>query len=153
MKNKNVIMLIIVGMLLAANISNAQDYKHPQGLVDSKGKVTDANGTYLGSVSSDGKIKDATGATIAHVSADGNLVDTQTGKIIGHVPKNGNFIYYFPENKKDSLMTAQPLNGTCEVTDSKGKKVVSVHENYKHVGACAYHCLYEQKQGKKTKTK
>lgn len=153
MKKKNVFLLAIFAILLSVTISNAQDYKHPYGLVDNKGNVTDPEGNRLGSITPDGKIKDASGTTVAHVNASGNLVDTKTGKVLGHVPKNGNFVYYYPENQKDSLQTTQPLNGTCEVTDSKGNKVVSVHENYKHIGACAYHCLYKKKHGEKTKTK
>ena len=151
MKAKKLLPLVIMGLLLLFTASNAQDYKHPFGLVDSKGKVTDPDGNHLGTVTPEGTIKDASGTTIAHINAAGNVVDTKTGKVIGHAPKNGNFVYYYPENQKDSLLTTQPLNGTCEVTDSKGNKVVSVHENYKHIGACAYHCLYKKKHGEKTK--
>ncbi|MBC7486138.1 MAG: DUF3659 domain-containing protein [Cytophagaceae bacterium] len=153
MKNKNVFLLMILGILLASPFCNAQDYKHPYGLVDSKGNVTDPDGKHLGSITPEGVINDAAGVQIAHVNAEGNVVDTKTGKVLGHAPKNGNFVYYYPENKKDSLMTTQPLNGTCEVTDSKGEKVVTVHENYKHIGACAYHCLYKKKHGEKAKIK
>ncbi|MDB5274579.1 MAG: hypothetical protein JWO58_2946 [Chitinophagaceae bacterium] len=153
MKKTHTLLLALFSILMVATVSNAQDYKHPYGLVDSKGIVTDPNGTKLGSITTEGVIKDASGNQIAQVDANGNVIDAKTGKKTGHAPKNGAFVYYFPENKKDSLMTGYPLNGTCEVTDSKGNKVVLVHENYKHIGACAYHCLYLKNHGEKMKMK
>jgi len=153
MKTMNTFMLALFAVLLMTTVSIAQDYKHPYGLVSKDGKVTDPNGKNIGSITPEGVIKDVAGKSIAKVDANGDLIDAKTGKKIGHAPKNGTFVYSFPENKTDSLTTSTPLNGTCEVKDSKGKTVVLVHENYKHIGACAYHCLYLQKHGEEMKMK
>lgn len=152
MKKLKIIVFALLGLILSTSLSNAQDYKHPYGLVSKEGKLTDSKGEYLGSITKDGTIKDAEGTKIAQVGANGNLVDAKTGKVIGHAPKNGTFVYYF-DNASDTLTTSYPMNGTCEVKNSKGEIVIVVHENYKHNGACAYHCLALHKKGQYMKMK
>lgn len=131
--------IAILGVVFALSV-NAQDYKHPYGLIDKDGKITDSTGKYLGSITIDGMIKDASGAKIAHVDGKGNLVDAKSGKILGKFSKNGTFVYHFDEKAKDTLTIGGPMNGTCEVKNSNGKVILLVHENYKQYGACAFHC-------------
>lgn len=154
MKNQIVILFILFGLLLSSTFSIAQDYKHPYGLVSKEGKITDPKGTVIGSITKDGTIKDESGNKIATVNSTGNLVDTKTGKVLGHAPKNGEFIYFNHNGtQNDTLSTSIPMTGTCEVKDKDGKTVLVVHENYKAYGACAYHCLMMKKHGKKMKMK
>ncbi len=153
MKKLTTIVFATVGLLLSISLSHAQDYKHPYGLVSKEGKITDPSGKQIGSITADGIIKDEAGTKIAQVGADGNLVDAKTGKSIGHAPKNGTFIYYFDKNTSDTLTTSYPMNGTCEVKNSKGETVAVVHENYKQNGACAYHCLAMHKKKQHMKMK
>ncbi len=139
---------IILGIVLVLNVLAAQDYKHPHGLVDKNGKVSDAYGKHIGWVTSKGMVTDTKGKKIVHINANGNVIDMKSGKIIGRAPKSGNFVYHFDDLEKDSLTTTHPMNGTCEVKNSKGEVVTLVHENYKQYGACAYHCLAMQKDKK-----
>lgn len=80
-------------------------------------------------------------------------MDAKTGKKIGKVEKNGNFISHYSKTPDDKWSVGGPMNGTCEVKDKNGKTLVVVHENYKIYGACAYHCLSMKKEGKDMKMK
>ncbi|MCU0430947.1 MAG: DUF3659 domain-containing protein [Cytophagaceae bacterium] len=147
---KTILALVVVSLSFS---SNAQDYKHPYGFVKKGGEITDSTGKKIGSITSDGTLSDSTGSRIAHVDTRGNLVDAKTGKILGHAPKNGTFVYHFNETQKDTLTISYPSNGTCEVKNSKGDVVLIVHESYKQYGACAYHCLALHKKGQYMKMK
>jgi hypothetical protein len=149
MRNYLKIINTMLGIILILNVLAAQDYKHPHGLVDNNGKVSDADGNHIGWVSRKGMVTDMKGRKIVHINSNGNVIDMKSGKMLGHAPKSGNFVYHFDDLKKDSLTTSHPMNGTCEVKNGKGEVVALVHENYKHYGACAYHCLAMQKDKKK----
>lgn len=153
MKTIKKIVLAMLGVVLAMSVSNAQDYKHPYGLVGEDGKVLSPNGKHLGWVTKEGVIKDAAGIKIAHVDSEGNLVDAKTGKKLGKAEKNGSFMSHYAKTPDEKWTVSPPLSGTCEVKNSKGETVVVVHENYKQYGACAYHCLSMKKEGKDMKMK
>ena len=144
-------MLVLLGVIMTVTV-NAQDYKHPYGLVNKDGMIMDSTGKHIGSITKEGVLKDAEGNKIAQVDANDNLVDDKTGKVIGHAPKNGTFTYYFKDSK-ETMTIGPPLNGICEVKDSKGKTVMLIHENYKHVGTCAVHCHMMSKKNEKMKMK
>ncbi len=56
---------------------------------------------------------------------------------------------YFGKN----FTVCPPSNGICEVNDDKGNVVLLIHENYKALAACAFHCLQMKKEGKEMKIK
>lgn len=147
MKTFKRVTLALLGVMMAFGFANAQDYKHSHGLVKEDGKVLDSAGTHLGWVTKTGEIKDASGTKIAQIDKEGNLLDAKTGKNLGKAEKNGNFVYHFSATADDKLIASEPMSGTCEVKDSKGKVIVVVHENYKQSGSCAYHCLSMKKAG------
>lgn len=151
MKNFQKLALTILGLVLAITVSNAQDYKHPYGLVNEDGKVLSPEGKQLGWITKEGIIKDSAGVKIAHIDNEGNLVDAKTGKKMGKAQKNGNFVPHDAKTPDEGWSVSPPMNGKCEVKNKKGETVVVVHENYKQFGACAYHCL--SKQGKDMKMK
>lgn len=154
MKTITKLVLAILGVVFAISTSIAQDYKHPYGLVKEDGKVLDASGKHIGWVTKDGIIKDTAGVKIAHVDSEGSLVDAKTGKKLGKAQKNGNYVPHFTKTPDDKgLTTSAPMNGTCEVKNSKGETIVVVHESYKQYGACAYHCLTMKKEHKDMKMK
>ena len=153
MKKLKLFVIAVLGVVSASMYVSAQDYKHPYGLIEKDGKVIDASGKHLGWVTADGIVKDEKGTKIAHLDSDGNLVDTKTGKKLGKAEKNGNYVYAFSKTADDKLTVSEPMNGTCEVKDGDGKVVVSVHENYKQIGACAYHCLSAKSKGQAMKMK
>lgn len=148
----NKLALTILGVVLAI-VVNAQDYKHPYGLVKEDGKVLSPEGKLMGWITKEGVIKDSAGTKIAHIDSGGNLVDAKTGKKLGKAQKNGNYIPHGAKTPDEAWSVSPPMNGTCEVKNKKGETVVVVHENYKQYGACAYHCLSMQRQGKDMKMK
>ena len=141
MKTLKTISLAILGVVFAANVSVAQNYKAPK--IDATGKMFDKNGKHIGSVNTKGEIMDTMGTKIAYMDSEGSLVNVKTGEKMGKGEKNGNFvpIYKGTADKKGMTVSA-PMNGTCMVMDASGKVVAEVHENYKQFGACAVHCLH-----------
>ena len=138
MKTIKTISLVMLMLAFAINISQAQtDYKGHK--IDASGKITDKNGKHIGNVTKDGAITDASGKKVAHVDSNGALIDGTTGKNLGKVGKNGNFVPY--SSTANEWTIDNPANGVCLVKDKDGKVVAEVHETYKHVGACAVHCL------------
>ena len=138
MKTLKQITLTILMAVFVSNIAQSQtDYKGHKITAD--GKITDKEGKHIGTVTADGIINDAAGKKVAYVDANGFLIDGTTGKNLGKVGKNGNFIPY--TNNAASWTISEPENGICLVKDKDGKVIAEVHETYKHIGACAIHCL------------
>jgi hypothetical protein len=132
--------LITVMLSVAFSIQlNAQNYKAPK--IDASGKVTDEKGSVIGSVTMDGVVIDASGNKVAYINAEGAMVDAKTGNVLGKPEKNGVILPYFEKTNEKGWSVSTPMNGTCTVTDGKGKVKAEVHENYKSFGACAMHCL------------
>ena len=132
-------LLLVLGVVLAINISQAQNYKAPK--IDASGKIMDKDGKYIGNVTKDGVVSDATGMKIAHIDAEGMLVDDKSGEKLGKAEKNGNFLPHYAKTPDEGWSTSAPMNGTCMVKDKNGNIMAEVHENYKQAGACAIHCL------------
>ena len=138
MKTLKVVSLVMLMLAFTINISNAQtDYKGHK--IDASGKITDKDGSHMGNVTKDGAITDASGKKVAHVDSNGSLIDGTTGKNLGKVGKNGNFVPY--SSPANEWTVSNPENGVCLVKDKDGNVKAEVHETYKHVGACAVHCL------------
>jgi hypothetical protein len=149
MKTMTKCLLGLLGVVVAMSVSVAQDYKHPYGMVQEDGKVLDGAGKHLGWVTKEGIIKDTLGMEMVHIDAEGSAVVHKTGKKIGKVRKNGNYVsHYAKTSGEKGWTTSPPMSGMCEVKNSKGELVVMVHVNYKQYGACAYHCLSMEKDKK-----
>lgn len=132
-------LLTVLGLILAINISQGQNYKAPK--IDASGKIMDKNGKHIGYVTQEGIINDAMGMKVAYVDANGMLVDEKTGKKLGKAEKNGNFVPVYAKTPDEGWSVSTPMNGTCMVKDKDGNIKAEVHENYKAFGACAIHCL------------
>lgn len=146
MKTLKGLLFVILGVVFAMNVVNAQNYKAP--MIDASGTFSDKDGKKIGTIAKEGLL-DAEGNKVAHVDASGNLIDAKTGKSIGKAQKNGNFVYHFEgdkEGKKYSI--GAPQQGICEVKNEKGEVVLLVHENYKAQAACAFHCAQMKKDEK-----
>ena len=83
MKTLKNISLAILAMVLAINISEAQNYKAPK--IDASGKITDKDGKYIGNMTKEGIVSDASGMKVGYVDAEGSLVDAMSGKKLGKV--------------------------------------------------------------------
>ena len=133
------ISLAILAIVFAFQLAHAQqalDYKGHK--IDAAGKVTDQDGKHIGNVTKGGLISDAAGAKVAYVDGKGSLIDASSGKNLGKVGKDGNFVPYASIN----TWTVSPANnGICLVKDMEGNVKAEVHETYKHIGACTVHCL------------
>jgi len=134
-------------------VSYGQNYKQPHTKVDKVGKITSHSGKFMGTIEKTGTLKNAEGKELATIDSKGDLIDSKTGKVIGHAPKNGSFVYFNHKGESETLTLSDPMNGTCEIKDKDGKTVAVVHENYKQYGACAYHCAVMKKHGKAMKMK
>ena len=139
MKTTKKISWAMFTLVLAINISQAQNYKAPK--IDASGKITDKEGKPIGSVTRDGVINDAMGMKVAYVDAEGSIVDAKSGKKLGKAMKNGNYLPSFAKTIDEGWSVSTPQNGTCQVKDKNGNVMAEVHENYKQFGACAIHCL------------
>lgn len=144
MKTLRKISIAILGLVFAIQIAQAQvDYKGHR--IDAAGKITDKDGKHIGNVTKEGVITDATGTNIAHVDGNGSLIETKSGKNLGKVGKNGNFV---PYSSTVGWSASAPENGTCLIKDEAGNVRAVVHETYKNIGACAVHCLtHDMKHG------
>ncbi len=139
MKTLKQILIAVLGVVMAIQLAQGQNYKAPK--IDASGKITNAKGQLIGSVTKEGTISDASGVKVAYVDSQGNMVDAKTGKKIGKPDKNGIVLPYFAETPDKGWSISAPMNGTCLVKDSDGKVKAEVHENYKQFGVCAIHCL------------
>jgi hypothetical protein len=110
--------------------------------VDYKGHIHYEN-KQIGSLSPKGGF-DESGNPVTKIDGNGNIVD-MNGKAIGKAPKNGSFVYYFNEKPENFTIGKPSHTGMCEVKNAKGETVMLLHQNYKAQGACAVHCLYENK--------
>src|SRR5260221_12092436 len=140
-------LLLVLGVVLAINISQAQNYKAPK--IDDSGKITDKDGKHIGSVTKEGTIHDAMGMKVAHVDAEGIMIDEKTGKKLGKAEKNGNFISEYAKTPDEGWSVSDPVNGVWMIKDKAGNIMGEVHENYKHVGASAIHHLTVVRHDKK----
>lgn len=138
MKTVRKISLTLLALVIAIQISSAQETDYKGHRIDAAGKVTDGAGKHIGTVTKEGVINDASGMKVAYVDGSGFLVDAMTGKNLGKVGKNGDYV---PYSSNMGWSTASPANGTCLIKDEDGKVRAVVHETYKNVGACAIHCL------------
>jgi Heavy metal binding domain len=138
MKTLKKVSFIVFAIAFAIQFSQAQELDYKGHRIDASGKVTDKEGKHIGSVSKEGVIKDAVGKKVAHVDGSGSLIDAKTGKNLGKVGKNGNFV---PYSSTEAWSASSAENGVCQIKDEKGNVKAVVHETYKNIGACTIHCL------------
>lgn len=138
MKTLKKISFAVLAVIFAIQLSQAQEVDYKGHRVDASGRVTDKDGTHIGNVTPDGVISDASGTKVAYVDGNGSLIVAKSGKHIGKVGKNGNFV---PYSANEEWSVASTENGTCLIKDKNGNVKAVVHETYKNMGACAVHCL------------
>ena len=138
MKTLKKISIAVLMLVFAIQIVQAQVVDYKGHRIDASGKVTDTEGKFIGNVTKEGVISDASGMKVAYVDGSGFLIDAMTGKSLGKVGKNGNFV---PYSNNAGWSVSFPENGTCLIKDENGNVKAVVHETYKNIGACAIHCL------------
>jgi hypothetical protein len=144
MKILKTILLSLLALMLALNISVAQNYKS-QFNVKSTGQVENDKGVKLGSIEADGTIKNAKGEVVGKVAKKdkGAEILDKLGKKMGAVSESGTMTG--ANGKVLYTISTADENGICKILDASGKQVGTVHENYKQQGACAIHCLSKKK--------
>lgn len=136
---KRFFFLLFWACLPALAFAQQPSYKTPI-VIGADGKAVDSKGVTAGLVSKEGIIKNAEGEKIAFVDANGNLVDSQSGKKLGKMGKDGKTYY----NADGQLEFTLKDNGTtCDIFDAQGKKVGNIHSSLK-ANACAVHCFQAQ---------
>ncbi len=139
MKTYKNIALVLLGIVFAMNFALAQNYKASN--VDAFGIIRNKQGQFIGSVTKKGEIMDTSSVKIASVNETGILIDIKTGKKLGKVEKNGNYLPLLSKTPDKGWTISAPMNGICLVKDKDGTIKGEVHENYKQFGACAIHCM------------
>ena len=124
-------------------------------VVDSKGRVIDANGnvyidgTKLGTITMDSIVRNANGKPMAFLKSGGILVNSK-GKTLGKMGKDG-LTYYNADGAVVYKLKENTDLETCDVLDANGKVIGNVHNNYKAM-ACTLHC-YSNNMNAKTHRK
>lgn len=126
--------LLLIPTLLFGQSAN---YKQPM-TINATGQVKDGKGAMVGLVTKDRMIMDAKGKKVAFMDGQGNLTGAKTGRKMGRVGKNGNT--YLDANGDLMFTVKDNPDDTCDIFDTKGKKVGNVHDSYKG-SACALHCF------------
>lgn len=144
MKNLKSILLSLLVLVLAINVSVAQNYKS-QFNVKSSGQVENDKGVKLGFIESDGTIKNAKGEVVGKVVKKDKQAEllNKVGKKMGAVSEDGTLTG--KDGKVLFTISTADENGICKILDANGKEVGTVHQNYKQQGACAIHCLNKLK--------
>src|SRR5258706_11111524 len=116
MKNLNKIFPAVLVVVFAIQITRAQTVDYKGHRIDASGKVTNEKGKRIGSVTKEGVISDSSGMKIAYVDGNGSLIDAMTGKNLGKVGKNGNFV---PYSSTAGWSASSAENGSCLIKDEK----------------------------------
>lgn len=153
MKDKNILLFTVILALItvfSVNVSGqnkAKTAKDGKMFINKKGEIHDHGWNKLGFITKNNIIKNNFGKTIYFIDAAGNVIDSK-GKNLGKAQKNGN---YYNENG-ENVITVRDIDAQkCEILDSKGHSLGTVHKNYK-LHACAAHCYFlAQKKEKSIK--
>lgn len=94
-------------------------------------------GKSIGLLTKEGVIQDAKGKKLAFLNADGTLSDA-SGKSLGRRSKDGQT--YYDASGNVVLTVKDNPDATCDVLDTKGKKIGMVYDSVKG-NACALHCF------------
>jgi hypothetical protein len=144
MKKAKLILLSLLALVLALNVSIAQNYKS-QFNINATGQIENDKGVKLGTIEKDGTIKnskgDVTGKAVKNNK--GVVLSDKLGKKMGAVSEDGTLTG--ANGKVLFKISTADENGICKILDVSGKEVGTVHENYKQQGACAFHCLNKKK--------
>jgi len=128
----------IIALIFTVQMAQSQAVDYKGHRIDATGKITDADGKHVGNVTKEGIITNTAGEKVAYTDSTGSLIDGKTGKNLGKVGKDGNFVSY---SATETWIVSAPENGMCLIKDKDGKVKAVVHETYKNIGACAVYCL------------
>lgn len=150
--NPTKIILLLTMFLMGISLSiNAQtkakstSSQNEKIYINKKGEIHDHGWNKLGFITKEDIVKNNEGKTIYFIDANGNVIDSKGNKL-GMAKKNGSYYNIKGENV---LNVGKTEGEKCEIMDSKGHNMGTVHKNYK-LHACAAHCLLmEQKKNVK----
>ncbi|PJJ07630.1 uncharacterized protein DUF3659 [Flavobacterium sp. 1] len=148
---KTVSSLIMFLMLISLN-ANAQtksnSTQNEKIYINKKGEIYDHGWNKLGFITKEDIVKNNEGKTIYFIDVNGNVIDSKGNKL-GRAKKNGSYYNIKGENV---LNVGKTQEEKCEILDSKGHNMGSVHKNYK-LHACAVHCLLLEQKMNNEKSK
>lgn len=148
-KKVSLLTLFLMVISLSANAQTKSKVTPNEKIhINKKGEIHDHGWNKLGFISKEDIVKNNEGKTIYFIDGNGNVIDSN-GKKMGMAKKNGS--YY--NIKGENVVNVGKTEGEkCEILDSKGHNMGSVHKNYK-LHACAAHCLLLEKKMKDKKSK
>ncbi|MEJ6980040.1 5-fold beta-flower protein [Pedobacter sp. P351] len=112
--------------------------------IDAKGGIHDHGGTKLGYIDKNNIAWNNKGQKIYFIDKSGNVFDGK-GKKLGKANKNGTF---YNLQGASVIKTKDKDQQMCEILDSKGHMLGTVHKNYK-LHSCASHCFFLDEKNKK----
>ena len=140
--------MFLMGISLSINAQTKTKSNSTQNekiYINKKGEIHDHGWNKLGFITKGDIVKNNEGKTIYFIDANGNVIDSKGNKL-GMAKKNGSYYNIKGENV---LNVGKTEGEKCEIMDSKGHNMGTVHKNYK-LHACAAHCLLmEQKKNNK----
>lgn len=140
--------MFLMGISLSINAQTKAKSNSTQNekiYINKKGEIHDHGWNKLGFITKGDIVKNNEGKTIYFIDANGNVIDSKGNKL-GMAKKNGSYYNIKGENV---LNVGKTEGEKCEIMDSKGHNMGTVHKNYK-LHACAAHCLLmEQKKNNK----
>lgn len=144
--------LLTMFLMVISLSANAQTKSPPPQnekiYINKKGEIHDHGWNKIGFITKDNIVKNNKGKTIYFIDGNGNVVDSK-GKKLGMAKKNGSYYNIKGENM---LNVGKTEGDKCEILDSKGHNMGTVHKNYK-LHACAAHCLLLEKKMNAEKSK
>lgn len=131
----------LIGMLLVAqNLFAQSSNKNERQLhINSKGEVNDDKGTKMGYISKEDVVYNNAGKKLGFIK-NGKVYDAE-GNSLGKAKKGGQ--YY--NNDGVFVLSTKTIADKCEILDSEGHKMGTVHKNYK-MHACVTHCFFKEKE-------
>jgi len=136
--------MFLMGISLSINAQTKAKSNSTQNekiYINKKGEIHDHGWNKLGFITKEDIVKNNEGETIYFIDANGNVIDSKGNKL-GMAKKNGSYYNIKGENV---LNVTKTEGEKCEIMDSKGHNMGTVHKNYK-LHACAAHCLMMEKK-------
>lgn len=143
-----VTMFLMIISLSANAQTNSNTTQKGKIHINKKGEIHDHGWNKIGFITKDNIVKNNKGKTVYFIDGNGNVIDSN-GKKLGMAKKNGSYYNIKGENM---LNIGKTEGEKCEILDSKGHNMGSVHKNHK-LHACAAHCLLMEKKMNAEKSK
>jgi len=135
------LLLILTMTILSTFAIKVSGQTTSEIFINKKGEIHNYGGTKLGFIDKDNIVRNNQGQKLYFIDQNGNVADAKGNKL-GKAEKNGN---YYSTNGVSVITVKDKDAELCQILDSKGHSLGTVHKNYK-LHACAAHCFFLQQK-------